>query len=72
MQKFTLFEIIAYLGFFDFFENPDMAEVQSAIKHAKIDENSKFEKKIEKIDHRASIWHRFHRNSSTSAIFTIV
>ena len=53
-------------------ENPDMADVQSTIKHDKIDENSKFEKKIEKIDPRASIWHRFHLNSSTSAIFTAV
>ena len=45
MQKFTLFEIIAYLGFFDFFENPDMSDVQIAIKHVKIYENSKFKKK---------------------------
>ena len=42
MQKFTHFEIIVDLGFFDFFENPDMADVQIAIKHVKIVENSKF------------------------------
>ena len=44
MKKFTHFESIAYLGFFDFFENPDMADVQIAIKHVKIYENSKFKK----------------------------
>ena len=44
MQKFTLFEIIAYPGFFDFFENPDMSDVHIAIKHIKIVENSKFKK----------------------------
>ena len=44
MKKFTLFEIIAYLGFLAFFENPDMVGVQIAIKHAKIYENSKFKK----------------------------
>ena len=44
MKKFTLFEIIAYLGFFDFFENPDMADVQIGTKHAKIVEISKFKK----------------------------
>ena len=52
-------------------ENPDMADVQSATKHVKIDENSKFEKN-RKCNPRASIWHRFHLNSSTSAIFTAV
>ena len=31
------------------FENPDMVGVQSAVKHAKIVENSKFEKKFENI-----------------------
>ena len=30
--------------FFNIFENPDMADVQIALKHAKIDENSKFKK----------------------------
>ena len=44
MKKFTLFEIIAYLGFLAFFENPDMSDVQIAIKHVKIYENSKFKK----------------------------
>ena len=32
--------------FFNIFENPDIADVQIVIKHAKIDENSK---KIEKL-----------------------
>ena len=41
MKKFTLFEIIAYLGFLAFFENTDMFDVQIAIKHVKIYENSK-------------------------------
>ena len=45
MKKFTHFESIAYLGFLAFFENPDMVDVQIAIKHAKIYENSKFKKK---------------------------
>ena len=44
MKKFTHFESIAYLGFFDFFENPDLAYVQIGTKHAKIYENSKFKK----------------------------
>ena len=35
--------------FFTFFENPDLAGVQSALKHAKINENSKFKKKFEKL-----------------------
>ena len=48
MQKYTHFEIIVYFWFFDFFENPDMADVQSAIKHAKIVENSKFKKQNSK------------------------
>ena len=30
--------------FFNIFENPDMADVQIALNHAKIDENSKFKK----------------------------
>ena len=55
--------------FSTFPENPDLADVQIAIKHAKIDENSKL-KKTRKINPRASIWHRFHKNPSTSAIFT--
>ena len=33
-----------YMVFFNIFENPDMADVQIALKHAKIDENSKFKK----------------------------
>ena len=45
MKKFTHFESIAYHEFLAFFENPDMADVQSAVKHAKIVENSKFKKK---------------------------
>ena len=48
-------------------ENPDMADVQIAIKHVKIDENSK---KNRKYNPRASIWHRFHWNPSTSTIST--
>ena len=44
MQKFTLFEIIAYLGFLAFFENPDMSDVQIGTKHVKIYEISKFKK----------------------------
>ena len=44
MKKFTHFESIAYLEFLAFFENPDMADVQIAIKHAKIYEKSKFKK----------------------------
>ena len=44
MKKFTHFESIAYLGFFAFFKNPDMSDVQIAIKHIKIYENSKFKK----------------------------
>ena len=32
------------LVFSTFPENPDLADVQIAIKHAKIDENSKFKK----------------------------
>ena len=71
MKKFTLFEIIAYLGFLAFFGNPDMVGVQIGTKHAKIVEISKF-KKIEKFHPRASICHRCHLNSSTSAIFTTV
>ena len=47
--------------FSTFPENPDLADVQIAIKHAKIDENLKF-KKNRKFDPRASIWHRFHLN----------
>ena len=35
--------------FSTFPENPDLADFQIAIKHAKIDENSKFKKKIEKL-----------------------
>ena len=30
-----------YMVFFNIFENPDMADVQIALKHAKIDEISK-------------------------------
>ena len=37
------------LVFSTFPENPDMVGVQSAIKHAKIDEISKFKNKIENI-----------------------
>ena len=44
MKKFTLFEIIAYLGFLAFFGNPDMVGVQIGTKHAKIVEISKFKK----------------------------
>ena len=33
--------------FSTFPENPDLADVQIAIKHAKIDENSKFKKNLE-------------------------
>ena len=72
MKKFTHFESITYLWFLAFFENPDMSDVQITIKHVKIYENSKFKKKIEKIDPKASIWHRYRLNSSTSAIFTAV
>ena len=32
LKKFTHFEITSYLGFFDFFENPDLGHVQIAIK----------------------------------------
>ena len=35
----------SYMVFSTFPENPDLAYVQSAIKHRKIDENSKFKKK---------------------------
>ena len=35
--------------FFNIFENPDMAYVQSAIKHGKMVENSNFKKKLENI-----------------------
>ena len=42
--KITHFEIIVDLRIWDFFENPDMAHVQSAVKHWKIDEISKFQK----------------------------
>ena len=54
MKKFTHFESIAYLEFLAFFENPDMADVQIAIKHEKYTkiQNSQ---KFEKIDPRASI-----------------
>ncbi len=41
MQKFTHFEIIVDFGFFDFFQNPDLDDVQSAVKHSKIVENFK-------------------------------
>ena len=41
-EKFTLFENIAYLGFFFyFFENLYMIDVQIAIKRAKMYEKSK-------------------------------
>ena len=53
------------------FENPDMVGVQSAVKHAKIVENSKL-KKNQKYNPRASIWRRFHQNQSSSAFFTAV
>ena len=39
----------SYLVFSTFPENPDMAGVQIAIKHAKIVENSKLKKKFENI-----------------------
>ena len=35
--------------FSTFPENPDLADVQIAIKHAKIDENSKFKKNLENL-----------------------
>ena len=38
-----------YMVFFNIFENPDMADVQIALKHAKIDENSKFKKNFENL-----------------------
>ena len=41
MQKFTQFEIIVDLGFFDFLENPGVVDVHIAIKHSKIVENFK-------------------------------
>ena len=50
MKKFTPFEIIAYFGFFDFFENPDLDHVQIGIKHEKIVEFPKNQKKIEKLN----------------------
>ena len=49
MKKHQGYEIIANNGFFDIFENPDIVDVQNHTKCAKIDENSKFKKKIENL-----------------------
>ena len=47
MKKPQGIEIIVYLGFFNFFKNPDMVDVKNHTKCAKLDENSKFQKKFE-------------------------
>ena len=54
MKKFTHFESITYLGFFAFFENPDMVDVQIAINMQKQTKIKNF-KKNQKYDPRASI-----------------
>ena len=48
LKKFTQFEIIAYHEFFDFFENPDLVDVQIGTKHWKMYENLKFQFFFEK------------------------
>ena len=48
------------LVFSTFPENPDLVDVQSAIKHAKYTKFQIFKNKNRKPDLRASIWSGFH------------